>query len=174
MRRLMVLAGMCGLLVALAVPVSGSAATAPTVEHFHFTSDPYSQNICGVDVIGVDTVSGMFLVSASGASINGAEVTTVFTNPTTGKSITFMQAGVSKQSAPIDNGDGTSSVIATVNGLSPKISGLSGQPIAVDTGSITFFVTFDTATGEFISFDVISIKGPRPAGGCDAIVAALT
>ncbi len=175
MHKLVALAGICGLIVALAVPASGAAATAPTVQHFHFTSDPYSTDICGIDVIGVDTVSGMFLLSASGASINGAEVTTVLTNPTSGKSITFMSAGVAKSSAPVDNGDGTSSVITTVNGLSPKISELNGPPLdGIDTGSITFRVTFDTATGEFVSFDVVSIKGPRPAVGCDLITAALT
>jgi hypothetical protein len=162
------------MLMGLMASGAGATATAPTVEHFHFTSDPYPTDICGIDVIGVDTVSGMFLLSASGASINAAEVTTVLTNPTSGKSITFMGAGVAKQSALIDNGDGTSSTVITVNGLSPKISGLNGPPIAVDTGSITFLATVDTATGEFISFDVLSIKGPRPAGGCDQITAALT
>jgi hypothetical protein len=163
------------LLMGLMASSTGAAATAPTVEHFHFTSDPFTDNICGIDVIGVDTVSGMFLLSASGASINAAQVTTVFTNPTSGKSITFMSAGVAKQSALIDNGNGTSSIVFTVNGLSPKISELNGPPLdGIDTGSITFLITFDTATGEFISFDVLSIKGPRPVVGCDLITAALT
>jgi hypothetical protein len=162
------------MLMGLMASSAGATATAPTVEHFHFTSDSYPTDICGIDVIGVDTVSGMFLLSASGASINAAEVTTVLTNPTSGKSITFMSAGVGKQSAVIDNGDGTSSTVTTVNGVSPKISELNGPPLGIDTGSITFLVTFNTATGEFISFDVLSIKGPRPAGGCDQITAALT
>src|SRR5436309_11598726 len=141
MSKLIALAAICGVIVALAVPASGAAATAPTVEHFHFTSDPYSDNICGIDVIGVDTVSGMFLQSASGASVNAAEVTTVLTNPITGKSITFMSAGVSKSGAPIDNGDGTTTAVTTVNGLSPKISSLNGPPLdGIDTGSITFSV----------------------------------
>lgn len=175
MHKLIPFAGLCMLIVALVVPASGAAGTAPSVEHFHFTSDAYDANICGIDVTGVDTVSGMFLLSASGASINAAEVTTVYTNPTSGKSITFMSAGVAKQSAPVDNGDGTSSVVATVNGPSPKVSQLNGPPLnGIDTGSITFLVTFDTATGEFITFDVLSIKGPRPIVGCDLFVAALT
>jgi hypothetical protein len=174
MRKASALATIAAAAMLMGLMASSAGATARTVEHFHFTSDPYPSNICGIDVIGVDTVSGMFSVSASGATINAAEVTTVYTNPTSGKSITFMNAGVARQSAPIDNGDGTSSVVITVNGPSPKISGLNGPPLAVDTGSITFLATFDTATGEFISFDVLSIKGPRPAGGCDQITAALT
>jgi len=81
---------------------------------------------------------------------------------------------VSITGAPTDNGDGTSTAVVTVNGLSPKISELNGPPLAVDTGSITFLVTFDTATGEFISAEVLSIKGPRPVTDCDVFVAALT
>ena len=175
MRKLLALVGICGMFVAVAVPVSGAAGTAPTVQHFHFTTGPYPTNICGIAVIGVDTLSGNFVLFASGASVSGAEVTTVLTNPASGKSITFMSAGVARQSAPIDNGDGTSSVVTTINGLSPKIAGLNGPPLdGIDTGSVTFRITFDTATGEFRSFDVLSIKGPRPAVGCDLITAALT
>ena len=175
MRKLLVLIGICGMFVAIAVPASGAASAAPTVQHFHFTSDPYPTNICGIGVIGVDTVSGNFVLFASGASISGAEVTTVLTNPASGESITFMSAGVARQNAPVDNGDGSSSVVTTVTGLSPKIAELNGPPLdGIDTGSITFRFTFDTATGEFLSFDVLSIKGPRPAVGCDVITAALT
>ena len=175
MRKLLALVGICGVFVAVAVPASGATGTAPTVQHFHFTSDPYPTSICGIDVIGVDTVSGNFVVFASGASISGAEVTTVLTNPASGKSITFMSAGVARQGAPIDNGDGTSSVVTTITGLSPKVAQLNGPPLdGIDTGSITFRFTFDTATGEFRSFDVLTIKGPRPAGGCDLITTALT
>lgn len=168
----MVAAGL--VLVGLMASSTGAAATPPTVQHFHFTSDPFTDNVCGIDVIGVDTVTGVFSLSATGASLSAARVMTVFTNPESGKSITFTNAGVGKVSAPIDNGDGTYSVVTTVNGLSPKVSELHGPPLAIDTGSITFLVTFDTATGEFLSFDVLSIRGPRPAGGCDLIVAALS
>jgi hypothetical protein len=51
---------------------------------------------------------------------------------------------------------------------------LHGPPLAVDTGSITFLITVDTATGEFISAEILSIKGPRPVTDCDVFVAALT
>ena len=87
MRKLLALIGICGMFVAVAVPESGAASRAPTVQHFHFTSDPYPTDICGIDVIGVDTVSGNFVMFASGASISGAEVTTALTSPASGKSI---------------------------------------------------------------------------------------
>jgi len=158
----------------MGLTASSAAAAPPFIEHTHFTSEPFTDNICGIDVIGVVTVSGFFLEFASGASVGGGEATTVLTNPESGKSITFKNAGVSVSGSPIDNGDGTYTAVVTVNGLSPKISELNGPPLGVDTGSITWLVTFDTATGEFISAELLSIKGPRPVTECDVFVAALT
>ena len=40
-------------------------------------------------------------------------------------------------------------------------------------GQGIFELPFDSSTGEFVSFEVIDLKGPHPAG-CDIIVAALT
>jgi len=154
---------------------SGAAATAPTVQHVHLTSDPYADNICGIDVIGVDTVVVTVLTSpASGATINPRLLTTVFTNPTSGKSITTMDAGLAVASTT-NNDDGTSTTVVTVDGLT-KISALNGPLLNINVvGSITFAVTFDTATGDFISFEFLRIKGPGPnPPGCDVITAALT
>jgi hypothetical protein len=154
---------------------SGAAATAPTVQHAHFTSPPYADNICGIDVIGVDTVVVTVLTSpASGAVINPRLVTTVLTNPTSGKSIIIMEAGLAVASTT-DNGDGTSTAVVTVDGLT-KFSVLNGPLLNINVvGSITFAVTVDTATGDFISFEFLTIKGPGPNPvGCDVITAALT
>ncbi len=154
---------------------SGAAATAPTVQHDHFTSPPYSANICGINVIGVDTVVVTVLTSpASGAVINPRLLTTVFTNPSSGKSVTLMDAGLAVASTS-DNGDGTSTTVVTVDGLT-KVQMLNGPLLNINVvGSITFAVTFDTATGDFISFAFLSIKGlgPNPPS-CDVLTAALT
>jgi len=174
MRKVSALVTIAAALVLMGLTASSAAAAPPFIEHTHFTSEPFTDNICGIDVVGVVTVSGFFLEFASGASVGGGEATTVLTNPESGKSITFKNAGVSVSGSPIDNGDGTYTAVVTVNGLSPKISELNGPPLGVDTGSITWLVTFDTATGEFISAELLSIKGPRPVTECDVFVAALT
>jgi hypothetical protein len=44
--------------------------------------------------------------------------------------------------------------------------------LVVDVGLVEFRVTFDSATDEFVSFEVLREKGQRPVG-CDAIVATL-
>jgi len=173
-KHLLVL-GLAAATTAAAGSAHAAGATAPTVEHIHFTSDPYVVNICGLDLIGVDTVEATVLTSpASGARINPRLITSVFTNPSTGKSVTQMEAGFTVGSTT-DNGDGTSTTVITVDGLT-KVSVLHGPPININVvGSITFAITVDMATGDFISFVFLDIKGPGPnPPGCDVITAALT
>jgi len=43
----------------------------------------------------------------------------------------------------------------------------------MDVGLIEFRITFDSATDEFLSFEVLREKGQQPPG-CDTIVAALS
>jgi hypothetical protein len=174
MRKVLLALAGSTLLVALALPAGGVAARPATVERLYMPpTSAGNDTICGIDVTVVNSASGVFVEEANGAEIVAGSSTTVFTNPLTGKSIELTQSGVATSSAPLDNGDGTFTSIFKVNGTSPKIQIVGGQPITIDTGSITFSITTD-ASGHFLSFDVVSVKGPRPAGGCDAIVAALT
>jgi hypothetical protein len=173
-KHLLVL-GLAAAATAAAGSAHAAAATAPTVQHVHFTSDPYPVNICGIDLIGVDTVVATVLTSpTSGARINPRLITSVFTNPSNGKSVTQMEAGFTVASTTA-NGDGTSTTVVTVDGLT-KVSVLHGPPLNINVvGSIMFAITFDTATGDFISFAFLNIKGPGPnPPSCDVIAAALT
>jgi hypothetical protein len=171
LQRLAVVASVAA--TAAIVPALGLGAAPVFFDHANFTSDPQLDSICGVDATFVDRVVETYRQAADGSSTDNLMLTTTITALASGKSITFKSAGVAKQSAPVANSDGTFTFTATVNGLSPKIQGLGGPPLAVDTGSITFSIT-DDANGDFVSFEVLSIKGPRPAAGCDAIAAALT
>jgi hypothetical protein len=146
-----------------------------TVQHIQCTSDPMPVNICGIDLIQVDTVVVEVLTSpATGATLNPRLITSVFTNPISGKSVTQMEAGLAVSSTT-DNGDGTSTDVVTVDGLT-KVQVLNGPVLNINVvGSITFEVTYDTATGDFISFAFLSIKGPGPnPPSCDVLTAALT
>jgi hypothetical protein len=146
-------------------------ATAGGIGHDHFTSDPYADSWCGLAGTSVDRVVANYTTAdASRASIS---VLTTFTATTNGKSLEIRSTGVRKETAPIDNGDGTSSVIFTNAGLSPMFKVPNGPAIGVDVGLIMFDVTFDNATGDFVSFSVVRVAGQRP--GLDTqICAALT
>jgi hypothetical protein len=169
-QRLIVLAGIAAL--AAVVPALGLGAAPVFRDHVNFTTDPELGTICGVEATFVDSGVETYKEAADGSSMDNLMVTTLITAVDSGKSITFKSAGVAKRGMAVANGDGTFTFTSTVYGLSPKIQIVGGQPIAVDTGNITFEITVD-ANGDFVSFDVVSVKGPRPAGGCDAIVAAL-
>src|SRR5436190_2803519 len=103
---------------AAAVAALGLAAAAwpAAIGHDHFTSDPYPDGWCGIPGTSVDRVVANYtLGSDARAAIN---VRTTFT-AVTGKTIEIIQRGVRKESAPVDNGDGTLSVIFTNSGQSP-------------------------------------------------------
>lgn len=172
MRRLITLAGCCALLVALAVPASSVAGQPVVNDHANFTSDPYPDNWCGIDGTSVDTVHDQFKQDATGATIENFNVKTLFTASASGKSMTIQSSGSGKTSAPIDNGDGTYTLITRNAGLTPKFSFPNGPPIVIDVGLVGFAVTFDS-NDNFIGFEVLYQHGQRPPG-CDAIIAALS
>src|ERR1043166_453415 len=105
MRRLVLLTASVALLATLSL---ASVAGAARIGHDHFTSDPYSDNWCGVEGTSVDYVVANSTLDGSRASIN---VKTIFTATSSEKSMEIPQPGVRKSSPPIDNGDGTYSVV---------------------------------------------------------------
>jgi len=170
MPKLIALSALCALLAALALP-AGSLAGAPVVhDHANFTSASHADNWCGIDGTSVDRVVEQYAQDASGAFVDTISVKTLFT-ATSGKSMLIQTAGLGKGSAPIVNGDGTFTSFFTGAGLGPKFSLPNGAPLVIDVGLVGFAVTLD-ANGNFVSFEVLFVKGPHPAG-CDTIVAAL-
>jgi hypothetical protein len=160
------------LLAASAVALALAAALpAATIGHDHFVSDPYPDSWCDLAGTSVDQVVANYTTAdESRASIN---VLTTFTVTATGKRLEIRSTGVRKESPPVDNGDGTYSLIFTNVGQSPKFKLPNGPVIGLDVGLIVFDVTFDAATGDFISFSVLRVEGQRPGLGSE-ICAALT
>ncbi|HET7128883.1 MAG TPA: hypothetical protein VFJ93_07400 [Gaiellaceae bacterium] len=154
--------------VALALVAGSSAAT---IGHDHFTSDPYADSWCDLEGTSVDQVVANYTtLDESRASIN---VLTTFTATATGKQLEIRSTGARKEGARVDNGDGTYSMFFTNTGQSPKFKTPNGSVVGLDVGLITFEVTFDVATNDFISFIVVKLAGQRPALGAE-ICAALT
>ena len=127
----------------------------------------------GIDGVSVDRVVATFSADASGATLERLNVRTLFTSNATGKSFEIHSAGARRAAAPIDNGDGTHSIVTQNSGPSPIFKLPNGPMVWHDVGLIEFRLTFDQATGDFVSFEVMRVSGPREPG-CDAIVAALT
>lgn len=166
MGKLIASSAIAGILLLM---VTASAVAASSIGHDHFTSDPYADNWCGIDGTSVDQVVANYTLDGSRASVN---VVTTFTATASGKSMQIVGTGVRKQGAPVDNGDGTYSVTFNNAGQSPGFR-LPGGVTIHDTGLIVGVATFDSATDEFISFEVVKLAGPRP-DACPAIIAALT
>jgi hypothetical protein len=163
--------------LAAIVPAVGVAAQPVVSGHFNFTSDPYLDNVCGVDVTAVDRVVETFKQDASGASIDTASVTTTFT-AASGRSVEFHRSGLIKQTAATDNGDGTISFVFVITGNAPQIKIPNGPVIGHSTGTATLLVTADASHPDhFISFEFVRDTGlPKDGGGdtCLAIASYLT
>ena len=172
--KALTIAGLCGLVVALAVPAAGIAGT-PTVTQVK-GSDAGSFSICGLDLTYDFSFSGVAIVKTSGVSLNAGEFTSVWTNPATGKSIVIHGAQASMSGAPVDNGDGTISFVQSVNG-SYMVKAANGPPLSLSAGRVTARITLDATTGDLISVELLSVDGPHspPADSdCAEIVGALT
>ncbi|MDP9227288.1 MAG: hypothetical protein M3P18_26265 [Actinomycetota bacterium] len=161
--------------------VASSATAAPLTEQFHGTfSDTFPDNICGID--GTSVVSGMdnIQVFADGTFKDQFRLNQVFTSSATGKSVEIFVAQQLTSKGPIDNGDGTLTFINTFKGMPEKLLIPNGPILSRDAGNVTFIITVDAATGDFISQTVTGQKGPHPdldsgfARFCDVIVPALS
>jgi hypothetical protein len=172
LQRLLI-AGSAAIALAAVAPALGGAAAPVFHDHAHFTTAPFQTDLCGIPGTAVDTVVGQFLQAADGASVSPGNVTELFTATASGKSVEWRMAGVVREGVLVDNGDGTATFLVTVNGTSAIYKLLNGGVLVTDVGSITFAVTLDASTGDFISFEVVDINGPRPAG-CAVIAQALT
>jgi hypothetical protein len=144
------------------------------VQHYHFSAS-FTTEVCGIDLNGTMTISGIDWIDASGLYLDPYESTTTYTNPLTGKSIVGVNAGGGKVSAAIDNGDGTISFIISQSGIN-KISVPDGPPLEIAAGDLIYELTFDAATGEFLSFQLLKGTAPEspPILDCSVVVPALT
>jgi hypothetical protein len=182
--KALILAGLCGLVVALALPASGIAASQPTVEPFNFTVGPFANNLsswwgCPQDLEGTDviTATGVNVYDGQVYRINAYHFTDTFTNPATGKWVEQASGTVDKLNF-VDNGDGTISEYVWFSG-NQLIRQSNGAPIGGTlAGHSEGVLTIDAATGDVIGFQLLQLAGQFPDQSPDAIcgqlVAALT
>jgi hypothetical protein len=180
--------------------MASSAAAAPLVQHYHFSftcmstpgspADPndcvgpfgpteIDPELCDIPGTNVDSQSGNVQVFADSTMKVEWQESYVFTSALTGKSIeSLSNEQFTTNRAPIDNGDGTVSFVFAFKGLEQQLKLPNGPVLVRDAGPVTFTLTVDAATGDFVSFTV-SEQGPHPitdSGGnfCQFIVPALS
>jgi len=159
---------------------ASSVAAAPIVDHAHFTSnDTYSDSRCGLDVTIVESFMVNTQVFNDTIKLEIKD-TQVITSKATGKSV--QQFSADQQTnilQPIDNGNGTTSLLFKFTGLEQRLKIPNGPVLARDAGPITFTVTFD-ASGNFLSIGSSNEKGPHPFADsgfelvCDVMIPALS
>jgi hypothetical protein len=170
---------------ALAIPfalaVSASAASAAAIifqGHGGFYRVNPTDNLCGIDGSSVYTGIDQVQVLGDGTFKDESVVIYTFTSAATGTSVQISNHEAVQGGVPVDNGDGTATVVNTFNGMPAEIKLQNGPLLIVDAGQQTMTITFDTATGQVISFTT-SQDGPHPifassSAVCDAVVPALS
>jgi hypothetical protein len=151
------------LLTALAI-VPGTALGAKPIEQFHdhFT-DSFSDELCGIPVDVVVVGTDNFFIYADESVRQTSSVRATFTNPVNGKSVVTSNAAQVRGSAPIiDEEAGTITFVISFKGLPQKVQTANGPVLLRDAGVATFANTFDLATGDFISQEIVFLKGPHP------------
>jgi hypothetical protein len=169
MRMLSTLTGVVAMLSPALIASSAGAAQPVTSYHAGpVMNGPSPMSWC--DQVEGTTVSRSVVQireDANGTFIQNARTTVVFTATASGRSVEYSDAGVVKLGV-VDNADGTTTYLSKGAGVErlfkiangPVLTSESGQPLR-SAGESDSAVTFDTATGELISFTQ-SVHGPHP------------
>jgi hypothetical protein len=154
-------------IVALLALLAGSALGAkPEIFHSHFHDEVQDIDLCGinVDLVADGRFTDHLFFDKEGNPVrflSTASVKQTFTADN-GKSVIVQFANQFFEGAPIiDEAAGTITFATTFKGLPEKIKTPHGGVLLRDAGIATFVETFDLATGDLISSDVI-VRGPHP------------
>ena len=175
--KALLIAALCALAAALAVPAAGVAAT-PPVTHDHFSYSGTGYSLCGLSIDYQVHGTGFDLIRKNdGVELTGGSFTAIWTNPASGMSIMLHTAGQGAVYPAVDNGDGTISFIQTSSGVD-LVKSTNGPPISLTGGRLVWEITFDNATN-VVSSELLSFSGTTTGpdvvnSGCDSILAALT
>jgi hypothetical protein len=136
--------------------------------------DEFLTEECGFEVTHTVTGTVKSSVGRNGLSLSRFRLRHELIGP--GGTLSFPDVGIDKELAVVEEGDTTVTTVMATGVLSLRIV-IPGQGVvAANTGRETRITTVDTATGEFISFEVIVDSGlDRPLEGAalDAVCQAL-
>jgi hypothetical protein len=169
-RLLLALAAVSALSAIAVVPALGVTDRPVINDLIHFADPPGPLDTWCGSVEGRYSDAGVehYMQDASGNFIDTLRVTSVFTAESTGKSLESNGTGTARSVGPIDNGDGTISLVTHFTGLTlqfripngPVLKDANGKPI-LGAGELTTTDVFDAATGDYIT-TTESWHGPHP------------
>jgi len=170
-RRTLLTASLLAATAAVAAPAVANADP-PEVTHGHFDETDENVDVCGINVdIHAQGVFTDHVFFDNEGNFERFMSTSSGTNTLTadnGKSVVIQFAQQYSDTEPtIDEAAGTYTFVFTFKGLPEKIRTPRGPVIVRDAGVITFADTFDLATDEFISRDVLVNSGPHPEADSD-------
>lgn len=177
MKRLAVVTALAAALTLAMSPSSSSAASIILQFHGTVTIVTPNDNLCGIDGSSVINVMDDVQVLGDGTFKDESQFVGIFTSAATGKSVQVSNHEAVQGGVPVDNGDGTATVVNNFNGIPGDVKLLNGPMLGLDAGRFSVAITFDIATGQVIGV-AVSIDGPHPlflSGGiCDVVIAALS
>lgn len=140
-------------------------------------------NVCGmtVDVAVTGVFTDLVFFDKEGNFVRSTSTSSFKTTVTDadGDAVVVQNAGLVQSREIVDEEAGTITFLSTFKGLPEKIQTAHGPLLLRDAGIATFADTFDLFTGEFISSEVITEKGPHPELDsdfelfCDVVMEAL-
>jgi hypothetical protein len=165
-----------GLIVAvgalLAVLPASALGAKPEVFHTHFHDELADIDLCGisVDLVADGVFTDRLFFDQDGNPVrftSTASVKQTFTADN-GKSVIVQSANQYIETEPIiDEAAGTITFVFSFKGLPELIKTPHGGVLLRDAGAITFADTFDLATFEFISSEILVQHGPHPEADSD-------
>jgi hypothetical protein len=169
--------------VALAVAPVGALGAKPERFHEHVVEFFEGDNVCGmtVDVAVTGVFTDLVFFDKEGNFVRFTSTSSIKVTVTDadGDAVVIQNAGLVQEREIVDEEAGTITFLTTFKGLPEKIQTAQGPLLLRDAGIVTFADTFDLVTGEFISSEVITQKGPHPELDsdfelfCDVVTEAL-
>ena len=146
--------------VTLALTTSMGVAKANPPGHIK-GSFTFSETLCGFS--GIDTVDVLdnFGAKNDGSSYDSGSLSETFVADNgRGVTITY-DAGHEYNAPPINNTDGTTTIVYTYSGMNAKTKAIDGPVLEQGSGRVQVTVIY-AANGDAISVSVVSLSGQNP------------
>jgi hypothetical protein len=158
-------------LVALVVAPAGALGAKPERFHERVVDFFQAEDVCGltVDVAVAGVFTDLVFFDKDGNFVRFVSLSSfrITYTDADGDSVIVRNANLFESREIVNEQAGTITIVTTYKGLPEKIQTAQGPVRLRDAGIITFSETFDLATGDLISSEIVTVKGPHPEADSD-------